>query len=126
MSDIALFAISAQRMEWLSVRQTAVAGNVANVDTPGYKARDVPAFESYLDGSRLEVAVTSKGHIGAPDASLSSVVASETVGGEAKHSGNTVSLEHELLRAGEVSSAHSLTTAVVRSFHQMVISAVRD
>ncbi len=34
---------------WLVVRQSTVAQNIANANTPGYKAVDVEPFEAALD-----------------------------------------------------------------------------
>ncbi|MEQ8824479.1 MAG: flagellar basal body protein [Filomicrobium sp.] len=126
MSELALFAISSQRMQWLSARQSAIASNIANADTPGYRARDVAAFESYLEGARLDTKVTSAGHISSAPANGVDVKATERGRGEGKHSGNTVSLEHELIRSAQVKGSHALTVEVVGAFHQMMISAVRE
>ena len=38
LSDIPLFSMMSQRMEWLSQRQQLLAHNVANANTPGYKS----------------------------------------------------------------------------------------
>lgn len=125
MSDLAIFAISTRRMEWLAARQSAIASNIANADTPGYGARDVAEFSSFLDGSHLDVVRTSKGHQSLTLGSRFPVRTSEASGGEMKHSGNNISLEHEMIRAGEVQGQHTLTVSVVRTFHQMLAAAVR-
>ena len=125
MSELALFAISSQRMQWLSARQSAIASNIANADTPGYRARDVAAFEGYLNGARLDVSTTRQGHLSTAPANGIDVKPTERGVGEAKHSGNSVSLEHELIRAGEVKSSHALTLSIVKSFQDMLLSAVR-
>jgi len=44
-SDIGLLAAIRSRMQWLQTRQGVLAENVANADTPGYRARDLAAFE---------------------------------------------------------------------------------
>ncbi|MBU2583340.1 MAG: flagellar basal body rod protein FlgB [Alphaproteobacteria bacterium] len=125
MSDLAIFAISTRRMEWLAARQSAVASNIANADTPGYRARDVAEFSSFIDGSRLDVATTSNGHLSFDTTGRFGVRAVNAASGEAKHSGNTVSLEHEMVRAGELQGQHTLAVSVVRAFNQMLASAVR-
>jgi len=122
---MAIFAISTQRMEWLSARQSAIASNIANADTPGYRARDVAPFSSYLDGSQFDLAVTSPDHQSTNSGQRFPVQTSARSGGEVKHSGNTVSLERELIRAGQVQSDHTLAASIVKSFHQMLASAVR-
>ena len=52
MSDIYLFQVASQKSQWLSARQTAVASNVANASTPGYRAVDVQPFSAVLDTPR--------------------------------------------------------------------------
>ena len=42
--QVNLFELAAKQAQWLSVRQSAIAGNVANVNTPGYHALDVEPF----------------------------------------------------------------------------------
>jgi flagellar basal-body rod protein FlgB len=42
------------------------------------------------------------------------------------HSGNSVNLEQEMMKGGEVNRAHALNLNVVRSFHQMLMSAVKS
>ena len=37
MQDLALFAIASDRNRWLATRSAAVADNIANVNTTGYK-----------------------------------------------------------------------------------------
>lgn len=45
LSDIGLFSALKSRMHWLQARQGVLAENVANADTPLYRARDMEAFE---------------------------------------------------------------------------------
>jgi len=125
MADLTLFAIGAKRMTWLSTRQAAIAGNVANVDTPGFRARDVAPFDSYHDNSRLDMVATPPGHIRVEGGNEFEVEVSQSASGDVKHSGNNVSLEHEMLRAGEVRGAHRVATSVVGAFHGMLLSAVK-
>jgi flagellar basal-body rod protein FlgB len=46
MRVIHLFDLASQQARWLSARHIAVASNIANANTPGYKAADVPPFET--------------------------------------------------------------------------------
>lgn len=52
-------------------RQQVLASNIANADTPNYKARDFDfrqAMDVALSGSRAKLATTSPQHIGDPSA----------------------------------------------------------
>jgi flagellar basal-body rod protein FlgB len=73
-------------------RHTVLAGNVANLDTPGYRPFDLER-RTADDPSRM--AVTQEGHLSPPAAS--DVVTSFDDGGALQGSdGNAVSLEREL------------------------------
>ena len=47
-SGSGLFTLAAQRMDWLDRRQTVLARNIANLDTPGYTPRDLAPFAATL------------------------------------------------------------------------------
>jgi len=52
---IPLFAAFSKRMAWLTARQTVLAENVANANTPGYMAKDLKEldFKNRINGRRL-------------------------------------------------------------------------
>ena len=120
-----LFNIVSRHNNWLAVRQTAVAGNIANANTPGFRAQDVQPFE-------MAARAGAPGDGG--DAARTSVVRSAGCAGhgtaprgpwEITHSGNNVSLEQELLKAGEVNRAFRLNTSVAKAFHRMILTSSR-
>lgn len=41
------------------------------------------------------------------------------------HSGNSVSLEQEMIKGNDVNRDYSMNSAVVRSFHRMLLSSVK-
>ena len=51
MSEVYLFQLATQRTQWLHARQSLIAGNVANANTPGYSARDLVPFTAVLDST---------------------------------------------------------------------------
>jgi flagellar basal-body rod protein FlgB len=51
MQPIQLFELTSKQAHWLTVRQSVVAGNIANANTPGYAAREVAAFEAVIEGT---------------------------------------------------------------------------
>lgn len=125
MDSLFLFNITSQRNQWLSVRQSTIAGNIANANTPGFEARDVTPFATVMDQTRLQLATTAPGHM---SASPGGAVLGETLKEEpweVLHSGNTVSLEQEMLKAGEVSRDYSLNTNIIKAFHRMMLMSVK-
>jgi flagellar basal-body rod protein FlgB len=41
------------------------------------------------------------------------------------HSGNSVSMEQELIKAGEVNRAFRLNTSVAKAFHRMMLASAK-
>jgi len=126
MNPVNLFDLASQQARWLSVRQSTVASNVANVNTPGFRATDVEPFEHVLDRSRVTMATTHPTHISLGQTKDQFAVR-ETVDRDAAKlpSDNTVVLEQEMLKAGQVGSAFQLNTSIVKSFHRMILSTLR-
>lgn len=125
MGPVHLFALASQHAQWLSVRQSAISENIANANTPGYKAVDTKPFEAALEQTRLAMAQTEPRHMdfSATRFPVTDVQPEQTW--EVVHSGNTVSLEQELLKAGEVRGAYALNTSVVKAFHRMLLASTK-
>lgn len=126
MQPVHLFDLAARHAQWASVRQTVVTGNVANANTPGFVARDVEPFQSVLQKTQLTLARTEARHIDIAGGELGTAKTREEDSWDINFSGNSVSLDQELVKADETSRAFSLNAAVVRSFHRMVLASVRS
>lgn len=125
MEPVHLFDLASQRTKWLSWRQITVAENIANANTPGYKTADVPPFEAVYNGTILAMTATNPLHIGVDPLALDAVSVKDGPAWEVTHSGNSVSLEQELLKAGEVTTAYSLNRGVVKAFNQMMMASLK-
>lgn len=92
-------------LDGLSLRQQVIGRNVANVDTPGYRAQSID-FETALKrvfnrakpGLRLQA--THQGHMGAPKAEIGFQVKGRP-GGSDRADGNNVDIDAELLEMSE-------------------------
>ncbi len=108
-----------------AARQGAIARNVANANTPGYKAVDVPDFaETYsaTDGSRLRA--TRPGHsLPETDAPKAAAAARHRPGTQSPD-GNSVSLEAEMVAAAGARQQHDMALAIYRSGIGMLRSAL--
>lgn len=119
-----------ERMQNLSERQRVVATNIANSETPGYKARVVsePNFAALVGGS---------GMIAAPRVQLTdrmkSLGAIQPIGTglildkditETKPDGNNVTLEDQLLKMGEIQADFTAMTGLYRKQMSMLKTAV--
>lgn len=100
--------LAAQKLlDLTAVRHEAIASNLANAETPGYKRLDVaPSFESEL---RQAVAAKDSEQIRrlAPQLAVDSQAVSS------RRDGNTVQLESELLRLNQNLIEHSLGTQLL-------------
>jgi flagellar basal-body rod protein FlgB len=112
-------ALAERRLHWLDRRQSVLAQNVANADTPGYRPRDLAPFGRALAGQmRLDIARTETGHVAGSRASMTGARA-ERSAAEVTPDGNAVSLDREAVRIAETDTAHQLAMAVHRSFMGM-------
>ena len=96
-------------------RQALISQNVANADTPGYVARDIPSFQETVthDPARAQKATRSRHLNGSnPNTPLVSPFEDRQF---ASLDGNTVSVEKEMLRAVETKRQHDRSLAIYRS-----------
>lgn len=119
-----LDAISA-KLKHLSVRQQVVSQNIANADTPGFRARDVktPDFSAILGETTLagkaEIGVprvaasASMARLGASPARIGEIERGDTAY-EVKESGNTVILEEELMKMAQIQMDYAALTNLYR------------
>jgi flagellar basal-body rod protein FlgB len=96
-------------------RQVAAAGNLANVDTPGYKAKEV----TFSDALKAKLAPTTNSTFGAKSSSaIDPGVEVKEADGPARRDGNTVQLDRELLTmsraAGDFAAAQTALAAKFR------------
>jgi flagellar basal-body rod protein FlgB len=123
---LALFSLASQNASWLSTRQATIANNVANANTPGYRAADVQPFSAVLSHLNLPMATTSAGHIQPASFGGGKVNVKTADSWDVLYSGNSVDLEQEMMKAGDVNRAHALNVNITRSFHQMLMNAVKS
>lgn len=123
LSQVPLFAALSQRMAWLTERQTVLAQNVANADTPGYVAQDLPEpdFRKYLaqSTSKVALATTQPGHLTvAPSLASSAAVPdkSDTATGKNHH----VSLEDQMVKVSQTANDYAVAATVYRANLGMV------
>ncbi|MCF3973413.1 FlgB family protein [Paracoccus salsus] len=100
----------------VATRQTIVARNIANADTPGYKAQDAQAFEdSYRRRDDIPTLRTSDArHLPTPEwspAASRPLVQPAAV----SPNGNSVSIEDEMLKAAQLKREHDLSLGIYRS-----------
>lgn len=109
-----LFAMLSKRLNWLTERQKVLAQNIANVDTPDYKPRDLKklSFEQMVKGASasLPLAQTNvkdiTGVSGGSGVGPNDVIKDKPV--ETTLSGNSVTLDVELMKLQQTAGDHTL------------------
>ena len=125
MSEVYLYQLSTQRVGYLSTRQTLIAQNVANVNTPGYQAVDLKPFAATLQETAMAMATTSPLHLTPTADEIDPPKPEDSEGAETTVSGNSVDLEGELVKLGEVNRDFSEANAIKKIFHQMMMQALK-
>jgi flagellar basal-body rod protein FlgB len=125
MAPVYLLSIASRQSEWLATRQSVIAENIANANTPRFKAGDTEPFEAILDKTQLTVASTNPLHMSDAAESARQIEVRREDAWDVVHSGNTVVLEQELLKAGETSRQYALNTGIVKAFHRMFMASVK-
>ena len=118
-------------MRHLSDRQQVIAQNIANGDTPGYKAREVeaPSFAGMVDANgvgrmaRPTVQISSEMRaLGARQQVSGNIILDENTV-ETKPDGNNVTLEEQVMKLGAVQSEFTALTNLYRKQMQIMKTA---
>jgi flagellar basal-body rod protein FlgB len=115
-SDTPILAMLRTRMHWHQERQKLLSENVANADTPNFKARDLAAldFDRLLPSRATGVALarTDASHIGI--AAGGSTQFQPERGGryEVRPTGNAVNLEDEMLKVASNQMDYQAATSL--------------
>lgn len=101
-------------MDLLAARQRVTASNIANVDTPGYRAREVD-FGWHL-----------RSLLASPAAPHLPVVVQEIWDQGAKNDGNTVQLDRELKSLADNGLRFTIASLLLRKQIQGIRSVIRE
>ncbi len=115
-------------MTRLSRRQQIVASNLANIDTPGFRAQDVSfhaTMQELLQPNALPLRVTRIEH-----EALSNMVFEpdvfEAAGQPVRADRNNVDLDRELLKLSETSFGYSVIAQLLRGKFRTLASAINE
>ncbi|MEM6303392.1 MAG: FlgB family protein [Pseudomonadota bacterium] len=123
--NLDVFRMSAAMARHAGHRQAVIAQNVANADTPGYVARDIPAFAtSYApDDSGAHQRATRAGHMhGMVPGQAPPIM---EMPGEGSPNGNQVTVEEEIFKAVEAKRQHDRAIAIYKSALTVMRNAIR-
>ena len=124
LTDAAVVAALRRQMTVAVARQVASSGNLANLDTPGYKAIEV-SFSEALDQQLAMPAATHPGHIGIGGEEPAMRVG-EVEGVVPRRDGNTVQMDRELLMMGRAAGDFSAAQTALAAKFRLVRYAIND
>lgn len=125
--DIGAVKITNHKIDYLSQQQNITARNVANANTPKFKALEMKPFNQVVKGntSLSQPIRTHDKHIGGlRGAHSENVVLNKT--SPMSPDGNTVSLEQEALTAAKTQSEHSFATASLKKAASLIALSIKQ
>lgn len=115
-AQLDIFRMSSAMAVHAGQRQAIISQNVANADTPGYAARDLPDFQTLYnpaDAAGTQRATRAR-HLNGNTGGMDQAAAFK-VRDEASPDGNTVSIETEMLKATDAQRQHDRALAIYKS-----------
>ncbi len=114
-SDLSILKMASAMAEHASRRHGVISKNIANADTPGYKAKDIAPFaEIYNKAARTGAEIS--------DVSQNSKLIDTN--SPADPNGNTVSLEEQMLKSSSTVGKHDLAMLMYRKTLDMMKMAI--
>lgn len=125
-SDAAIMSALGREMTRAVQRQAVAAGNLANLDTPGYRTKEV-LFSDALDSQlgAIQVTVTDAKHLGAAGGADPRST-TEVSGLALRRDGNNVQLDRELLSLGRSAADFSAAETVLAAKFRLVRYAINE
>ena len=125
-SDMDLFALAQQRLQWLGARQAMLSENLANADTPGWVARDIKPFADVLGA---QITTTPRGGLETTDAMhlpglITHDQSAALLRGEKAPDGNQVSVDVQMERIAQTDSQHEAVSAIYLTYMGMFRTAL--
>ena len=120
---IGLFDLAERRLAWADQRQSVLAQNIANANTPGYKPHDLKSFSATLDGANAVAPVrTQPNHLAGTVAEASNEVVDRTH--TQSPDGNAVALDEQLVKVADTDTTHALVTTIYKAYLGMFNTAL--
>ncbi len=122
LSQIPLFKAMAQKLAWLGGRQTVLAENVANLNTPGFQGSDLKPidFGKLLSGENpgpLQMVATSPAHISTPASGDNGNVQKVQTGGP-------VQVEDQMMKVSDTATQYAFTTSLYQKQIALIKAAI--
>ena len=112
-TNLEVFQTSHAMARHAGARQALTAANLANADTPGYRARHMAPFaDVHGTDKNVYLQATREGHLSTGPAG--GIARTQDAAVETAPNGNSVSLELEMINAVEIQREHSRALAIYK------------
>jgi len=124
-SDDAIMKALGRQMNIAVAKQVVATGNLANIDTPGYRTREVD-FEQVLarEVGKATLAGTSGARLGG--ATSDGVTVKEAEGLQSRRDGNNVQLDRELLQMTKASGDFTKAQTALAAKFRLIRYAINE
>ncbi|PIR37564.1 MAG: flagellar basal body rod protein FlgB [Alphaproteobacteria bacterium CG11_big_fil_rev_8_21_14_0_20_39_49] len=115
------------KLKYLNQRQSVISHNIANADTPGFKARDLEEFRiNSASGSNMGIKLqaTAPGHIGGATSVAHFKTIKQDDSYDTSLDGNNVSLEEQMIKMAETDMEYNKVVGIMRQYNGLVRSAI--
>lgn len=120
LADTPIMGMLTQKMDWLTQRQRVIGQNIANADTPGYRAQEIEAIDFNRTMRRqqgqLQLAVTDPAHLASPKGRQSFRETREGTPYEVSPTGNRVVLEEQMMTLSQNAGDYEFATNLHRKY----------
>lgn len=109
-------------------RQKIIAANLANIETPGYRAKDIKFYDFLRESEKNnpnQLVKTSPMHLSV-DSKKTSRYISEDLSGPEKPDGNNVDLDIQMSRLHFTKGYFQTAAYFMKARYQMVLNALRN
>jgi len=112
-------------LDYHQARHAVLTANLANVDTPQYRARDIERTDRFDDAMKVALRATDQGHMGVgPNGLATKVIVDDTT--PAGADGNAVSLDKETVKITANSVRYETISTLVQAQLAMMAYAAGD
>lgn len=128
--NIPLLRAMNAKMQYLEKRNEVVSQNIANADTPKYRARDLTpvdfgtVLKKLTDSNRVSLETTHPGHMPNPNAIERTRNQKQKITYEVAPAENAVILEEQMVKATEINMDFNLLTNLMRKQSGMIRTAL--
>jgi flagellar basal-body rod protein FlgB len=113
-TQIGLFDLAEKRLAWVDQRQTLLAQNIANANTPGYQAKDLTPFVQTLGHIAPDLVRTNPMHLTGPASKLRNDLRQRPH--DRAIDGNAVSMDEQLTKVADTEGTQSLVENLYRKY----------